>query len=129
MVKIIPVVIATAIAGFGAGVWTQVKLAGAPVTGTAATTTSTISPFEMQLTVKPRDLPEKCLVEGSDDEGHHPRFGFSCSHRCRSGWTPPGRHLTECGYDQQQVGPFKQRNYTPPFCVLYRTAYSSQILG
>ena len=57
MVKIIPVVIATAIAGFGAGVWTQGKLAGAPVTGTAATTASTISPLEMQRAVKPSDLP------------------------------------------------------------------------
>ena len=57
MVKIIPVVIATAVASFAAGVWTQGKLAGAPFTGTAATTASTISPFEMQLTVKPRDLP------------------------------------------------------------------------
>ena len=57
MVKIIPVVCATAIASFGAGVWTQGKLAGAPATGTAATSASTISPFEMQLTVKPRDLP------------------------------------------------------------------------
>jgi hypothetical protein len=58
MVKIIPVVIATAVASFGAGVWTEGKLAGAaPASGTAATTASTISPFEMQLTVKPRDLP------------------------------------------------------------------------
>ena len=57
MVKIIPVVIATAIASFAAGVWTQGKLAGAPLTGTAAAAASTISSFEMQLTVKPRDLP------------------------------------------------------------------------
>ena len=56
MVKIIPVVVATAIASFAAGVWTQGKLA-APATATAATTASTISPFEMQLSVKPRDLP------------------------------------------------------------------------
>jgi hypothetical protein len=56
MVKIVPVVIVIAVASFGAGVWTQGKLAGAPVTATAATA-STISPFEMQLTVKPRDLP------------------------------------------------------------------------
>jgi hypothetical protein len=56
MVKIIPVVVATAIASFAAGVWTQGKFA-VPVTATAATTASTISPFEMQLTVKPRDLP------------------------------------------------------------------------
>jgi hypothetical protein len=57
MVKIIPVVIATAIASFGAGVWTQGKLARAPVTATEATNASTISPFEIKLTMKPRDLP------------------------------------------------------------------------
>jgi hypothetical protein len=57
MIRIIPVAIATAIASFGAGVWAQGKLAGAPVTATAATTASTISPFDMQLGVKPRDLP------------------------------------------------------------------------
>jgi|307.fasta_scaffold2193898_1 hypothetical protein len=56
MVKIIPVVVATAIASFAAGVWTQGKLA-VPATATAATAASTISPFEMQLSVKPRDLP------------------------------------------------------------------------
>jgi hypothetical protein len=56
MVKIIPVVVATAIASFAAGMWTQGKIA-VPATATPATTVSTISPFEMQLTVKPRDVP------------------------------------------------------------------------
>ena len=56
MVKIVLAVILTAIPAFAAGVWTQGKIA-APGTATAATTASTISPFEMQLAVNPRDLP------------------------------------------------------------------------
>jgi hypothetical protein len=55
MVKTVAVVVAIAITSFAAGVWTQGKLA-APVATAAATTASTISPLEMQLTVKPRDL-------------------------------------------------------------------------
>jgi hypothetical protein len=55
MIKLIPVVVVTAIPAFAAGVWTQPTLIGSHPTETI--TPSTISPLEMQSKVKPDDLP------------------------------------------------------------------------
>jgi hypothetical protein len=58
MLKMILVVAATATPAFGAGIWTAPTMAHdhsieANLTGAS----STISPYEMQLKVKPADLP------------------------------------------------------------------------
>jgi hypothetical protein len=48
---------------FAAGVWTQATLAGHQATESiAANNLSTISPFEMQLKVKPSDLPVQYMM-------------------------------------------------------------------
>jgi hypothetical protein len=59
MLKMTLIVAATAVVGFGAGVWTKSTMADhRPKEATAA---STISPFEMQMKVKPNDLPVQYL--------------------------------------------------------------------
>jgi hypothetical protein len=49
------IIAVTAVVGFGAGIWTKSTMPNPrPIEATA---TSTISPFEMQMKVKPDDLP------------------------------------------------------------------------
>ena len=58
MLKMILVVAATAVPAFGAGVWmgsTAAPNRSVAINGT--TTPSTISPYEMQLKMRPDDLP------------------------------------------------------------------------
>ena len=58
MVKIIVIVVATAVPAFGAGVWTQATLAEHQRTQTRVVgIASTISPSEMHRRLKPDDLP------------------------------------------------------------------------
>jgi hypothetical protein len=58
MVKIILIVVATAIPAFGAGIWTEAAVAEHQRTETrVVSSTSTISPSEMHRRVKPDDLP------------------------------------------------------------------------
>lgn len=58
MVKIILILVATAVPAFAAGVWTQATLAGHHATESIpASDLASISPYEMQLKVKPNDLP------------------------------------------------------------------------
>jgi hypothetical protein len=58
MAKIILMLVATAVPAFAAGVWTQSTLAGRHAAESIpANNLSTISPYEMQLKVKPDDLP------------------------------------------------------------------------
>jgi hypothetical protein len=58
MVKIILIVVATAVPAFGAGIWTEATLVEHQRTETRVVSTpSTISPSEMHRKVKPDDLP------------------------------------------------------------------------
>jgi hypothetical protein len=68
MLKMILIVVATAVLAFAAGIWADSTMAShhpaqanavtAPSTETSApSTTPTISPYEMHLKVKPNDLP------------------------------------------------------------------------
>ena len=58
MVKIILIVVATAIPAFGAGIWTEATLTEHQRTETSVVSIpSTISPSEMQRGVKPDELP------------------------------------------------------------------------
>ena len=58
MLKMIFVVAATAVPAFGAGVWAgSIVAPNRSVATNGTTTASTISPYEMQLKVKPDDLP------------------------------------------------------------------------
>jgi hypothetical protein len=58
MIKIILVVVATAVPAFAAGIWTEATLVEHPRTETRVVSTpSTISPSEMHGKVKPDDLP------------------------------------------------------------------------
>jgi hypothetical protein len=58
MVKTTLIVIATAIPAFGAGIWTEATMAEHQRTETRVVShTSTVSPSEMHLKVKPDDLP------------------------------------------------------------------------
>jgi hypothetical protein len=59
MVKIILIVVATAIPAFGAGMWTEATVAEHQRTEirVVSPTSSTISPSEMHRNVKPNDLP------------------------------------------------------------------------
>ncbi len=54
MLKLIIIVVATAILAFAAGVWTKSTVLA---TNALQPTSSTLSPAEMQLRVNPRDLP------------------------------------------------------------------------
>jgi hypothetical protein len=58
MLKIALIVAATAILAFGAGMWTASTMARPlPAEANAVISPSTISPYEMQLNVKPHDFP------------------------------------------------------------------------
>jgi hypothetical protein len=58
MLKMIFVVAATALPAFGAGVWAgSIAAPYRSVAINGTTTPSTISPYEMQLKLKPHDLP------------------------------------------------------------------------
>jgi hypothetical protein len=58
MVKIILILVATAVPAFGAGMWAEAALVEHQRTETSAVSTlSTISPSEMHLKMKPQDLP------------------------------------------------------------------------
>jgi hypothetical protein len=59
MKKLTLVVIATAVVGFVAGMWAEGTIAGHHSETTVAP--PTISPFEMQQSVKPKDLPPQYM--------------------------------------------------------------------
>jgi hypothetical protein len=54
MLKIVLIVVVTALLAFAAGVWTKSTVLA---TGTATLGPATLSPSEMQLRVNPQDLP------------------------------------------------------------------------
>ena len=56
MVKIILILVATAVPAFAAGVWTQAKLARRHAAAEVIPA-ATISPYDMHLKVKPDDIP------------------------------------------------------------------------
>lgn len=63
MAKIILVLAATAASAFAAGLWTHATLAGRHDTESIpAKNLATNSPFEMQLKVKPDDLPVQYMI-------------------------------------------------------------------
>jgi hypothetical protein len=63
MAKIILVLVATAVPAFAAGVWTQATLAGRlAAESIPANNLATISSSEMQLKVKPDDLPVQYMI-------------------------------------------------------------------
>ena len=63
MTKFVLVVVLTAIPAFAAGMWTQATVAGHQATESiAANNLSTVSPYEMQLKVKPDDLPAQYMT-------------------------------------------------------------------
>jgi hypothetical protein len=58
MLKMILVVAATAAPAFGAGIWTASTMAhDHSIEANVTAASSTISPYEMQLKVKPADIP------------------------------------------------------------------------
>ena len=67
MLKMILIVVATAVLAFAAGIWAESTMAShhlakanavnAPSDTSATSTPPTISPYEMHLKVKPSDLP------------------------------------------------------------------------
>ena len=58
MLKMALIVAATAVPAFGAGIWTASTMARPrPAEANAVISPSTISPYDMQLKVKPHDLP------------------------------------------------------------------------
>ena len=57
MVKIILIVVATAVPAFGAGIWTATLVEHQRTETGVVSTSSTISPSEMHRKVKPDDLP------------------------------------------------------------------------
>jgi hypothetical protein len=58
MLKIALIVTATAVPAFGAGMWTASTMARPfPAETNAVISPTTISPYDMQLNVKPHDLP------------------------------------------------------------------------
>ena len=63
MTKFVLAVVLTAMPAFAAGVWTQATLAQHHATESiAANNLSTVSPYEMQLKVKPDDLPAQYMT-------------------------------------------------------------------
>ena len=57
MIKIILVVVATAVPAFAAGIWTATEVEHQRTETRVVSTPSTISPSEMHRKVKPDDLP------------------------------------------------------------------------
>jgi hypothetical protein len=57
MLKMALIVAATAVPAYAAGIWTASTTAPLPAEANTVISPSTISPYDMQLKVKPHDLP------------------------------------------------------------------------